>query len=159
LDTGSDLNILNKDIVPVQFWHKKKISAVGLGNIPTEISYDIPEAILYFRHHCLSLKILLANIPVACISETPFFAAVEPHGSTKLPNGRSGYFISIPSKFEKSKISVKMPFISFPRMSPMVYTIENKPLTIEELKDKRFGIRIKEQLSQNHIQQRILLLK
>jgi hypothetical protein len=57
LDTGSDLNLLNKDIIPVQFWHKTKISAVGLGNIPTEISYEIPEATLCFRHHCLSLKV------------------------------------------------------------------------------------------------------
>jgi hypothetical protein len=30
-----------------------------------------------------------------------------------------------------------MPFISFPRISPMVYTIENKTLRIEELKDKQ----------------------
>jgi hypothetical protein len=88
---------LNKDIIPIQFLHKTQMSAIGLGNVPTQISYEVPEAVLCFKHHCLSLKFLLTNIPIACILETPFFAAVEPHGSTKLSNRTSGYFISIPS--------------------------------------------------------------
>jgi hypothetical protein len=41
----------------------------------------------------------------------------------------------------------------------MVQTIKNKILKIEELKGQQSGIRIREQLSQNQIQQKILLLK
>lgn len=35
LDTVSDLNLLNKEIILVNFWQKTQASAVGLGNIPT----------------------------------------------------------------------------------------------------------------------------
>ena len=41
----------------------------------------------------------------------------------------------------------------------MVKTIKNKILKIEELKGQQSGIRIKEQLNQSQIQQKILLLK
>ena len=56
LDTGSDLNLLNKEIILVQFWHKTQQSAISLGNQPSQLLYEIPEATLCFQHYCLSLK-------------------------------------------------------------------------------------------------------
>lgn len=159
LDTVSDLNLLNKEIILVNFWQKTQASAVGLGNIPTEISFQIPEATLCFKQYCLHLKFLLADIPTACILGTPFLAAIEPHGSTMLANNRPGYFISIPSVSKDKKVTINLPFVSVPRISNMVQTIKNKILKIEELKGQQSGIRIREQLSQNQIQQKILLLK
>lgn len=35
MDTGSNLNLLDKDIIPTKFWQKTQMSAVGLGNKPT----------------------------------------------------------------------------------------------------------------------------
>jgi hypothetical protein len=70
---------------------------------------------------------------------------------------KPGYFISIPS--QKGKIIVKLPFVSTPRTSDMVQTIRSKSLKIEELKEFQTGIRIKEQLGKEAIQQKILLLK
>lgn len=102
---------------------------------------------------------MLANIQVACILGTPFFVAVEPHGSTKLPDQKSGYFISIPSASKDSKIKVKLPFVSTPRPSSMVYTIQSKTLKIEELKSKQSALRISDQLSQSHIQQKIQMFR
>ena len=136
LDTGSDLNILNKEIIPIQFWHKTQQSAIGLGNQPTQLLYEIPEATLCFQHYCLSLKFLLIEIPVACILGTPFFVVVEPHGSARLPNKSPGYFISIPSPTKTSKISIQLPFVSIPRISSHIHTVQKKVLKIEELKGK-----------------------
>jgi hypothetical protein len=59
LDTGYDLNLLNKEIILVQFWQKTHQSAIGLGNQPTQLLYEIPKETLCFQHHCLSLKFLL----------------------------------------------------------------------------------------------------
>lgn len=151
MDTRSDLNLLDKDIIPTKFWQKTQMSAIGLGNKPTQFSYEIPEEILCFKHHCLSLRFLLANIQVACILGTPFFAAVEPHGSTKFRDQKSGYFINIPSASRDSKIKVKLPIVSTPRSSSMVYKIQSKTLKIEELKSKQSALRISDQLSQSHI--------
>jgi len=49
LDTGYDLNLLNKDIIPLAFWQKYQASVVGLKNIPTKISFQVPEAIFSFK--------------------------------------------------------------------------------------------------------------
>jgi hypothetical protein len=76
-----------------------------------------------------------------------------------LANNRPGYFISIPSVSKDKKVTINLPFVSVPRISNMVQTIKNKILKIEELKGQQSGIRIREQLSQNQIQQKILLLK
>jgi hypothetical protein len=76
-----------------------------------------------------------------------------------LPNGTSGYFISIPSPTKGSKISVQLPFVSSPRISSLVYTVQSKTLKIEELKNKQSELRIIDQLNQSQIQQKILKLK
>jgi hypothetical protein len=77
IDTGSDLNLLHKDIIHVSLWQKTQAIVVGLGNIPNKISFQIPEAILCFQDYCLKLKFLLADIPIVCILGTPFLAVVS----------------------------------------------------------------------------------
>jgi hypothetical protein len=157
IDTGSDLNMLHKDIIPVSLWQKTQALVVGLGNIPNDISFQIPEAILCFQDYCLKLKFLLADIPIACILGTPFLAAVAPHGSTMVTPDKPGYFISIPSP--KGKVMIKLPFVSTPRVSDMVQLTIRKSLKIEELKTFQSGVRIKDQLKQKQIQEKISLLQ
>jgi hypothetical protein len=72
-------------------------------------------------------------------------------------NDKPRYFINIPS--QKGKVIIKLPFVSTPRTSDMVQTIRNKSLKIEELKEFQSGLRIKEQLDKEAVQQKILLLK
>jgi len=95
IDTGSDLNMLNKHVIPVSLWEKTQAMVVGLGNIPNDISFQVLEAVLCFQDFYLKMKFLLADIPVACIIDTPFLAAVSPHGSTMLTPEKPGYFITI----------------------------------------------------------------
>jgi hypothetical protein len=49
IDTGSDLNLLNKHVIPVSLWEKTQVIATGLGNIVNNISFHIPEATLCFQ--------------------------------------------------------------------------------------------------------------
>lgn len=55
LDTGSDLNLLNKHVIPVAYWEKTNLIVSGLGNILTKISYCIPKSTLCFNSYCLDL--------------------------------------------------------------------------------------------------------
>lgn len=142
IDTRSDLNLLHKEIILVSLWQKTQVIAVGLGNIPNEISFQIPEAILCFQDYCLKLKFFLADIPIACILGTPFLANVSPHGCTMVTKDNPGYFISIPS--QKGKVIIKLPFVFTPRTFDMVQMIQSKTLKIEELKEFQSGVRIKE---------------
>jgi hypothetical protein len=70
IDTGSDLNLLNKHVIPVSLWEKTDLTVTGLGNVLNTISFYIPEATYVFK--VLLKKILLAEIPVACVLGTPF---------------------------------------------------------------------------------------
>ena len=116
------------------FLYGKKTQAmvVGLGNIPNDISFQIPEAILCFQEYCLMMKFLLAEIPLACILGTPFLATVSPHGSTMVTPEKPGYFITIPSP--QGKVIVKLPFVSTPRISDVVQLTFRKNETLKELK-------------------------
>jgi hypothetical protein len=108
IDTGSDLNLLNKHVIPVSLWEKTELTVTGLGNILNTISFFIPEAILCFQKFCLKMKFFLAEIPVACVLGTPFLAAVSPHGSTKITPDQEGYFIT----FQKAKSKASIYFYS-----------------------------------------------
>jgi len=82
IDTGSDLNMLNKHVIPVSLWEKIELTVTGLGIVLNTISFYIPEATLCFQQFCLKMKFFLAEIPVACVLGTPFLAVISPHGST-----------------------------------------------------------------------------
>jgi hypothetical protein len=90
IDSGSDLNILHKDIIPSIYWNKTDHSVIGLGNKSIQMNYEIPKATMCFRDYCLDLKFLLSEIPIACILGTPFLEAIEPHGSERTPEGKQG---------------------------------------------------------------------
>jgi hypothetical protein len=97
LDTGSDMNLVHKDLIPHKYWFPSSYSAIGLGNISTDMDFEIPRGILLFDEYALGMKFLLTELPVDCILGTPFLSAVEPHGSCKNSKGDPGYFITLPS--------------------------------------------------------------
>lgn len=123
---------------------------VGLGNIPNDISFQIPEAILCFQDYCLNLKFLLADIPVACILGTPFFSTVSPHGFTMVTPENPGYFITVPSP--QGRVTIKLPFVSTPRISDAIQLSLRKNEKIKELKQFQTEIRIRDQLTREDIQ-------
>ena len=77
---------------------------------------------------------------------TPFLVAVEPHGSRRIPNGKAGFFVTIPSMKTRggnTKITrvrkVILPYLSTPRLSTMVYlalNIQQNEDKIKELKNQ-----------------------
>ena len=80
LDTGSDMNLLNQNRIPCKYWLPSKYYAVGLGNVSTDISFEIPKALIWFEQFSLGMKFFLVDLPVDCVLGTPFLAVVEPHG-------------------------------------------------------------------------------
>lgn len=146
IDTGSDLNLLNKNVIPVSLWDKTKLTVTGLGNILNDISFFIPKATLCFQKFCLDMKFYLAEIPVACVLGTHFLAAVSPHGSTQISSEQQGYFISSP----EGKV-IKLPFISTPHCTDFVEINLLKGKRIFELKSLQGILRIDEQLNRPNI--------
>jgi hypothetical protein len=98
LDTGSDLNLLNKNVIPVAYWQKTSLNVSGLGNVLTNISHCVPKATLCLEIFCMDIKFYLAEIPSACILGTPFLCSVSPHGSTQITPTQAGYFITVQEK-------------------------------------------------------------
>ena len=96
-----------------------------------------------------------------CILGNVFLAAVEPHGSLRLKGGKAVYFISIPtSKGTRKKI--ELPYISHPRISIMVHTVQDLDRVearLPDLKDLKSTLRIEEQLKSPEINTRIGELK
>ena len=77
---------------------------------------------------------------------------VEPHGSKKLPNGKSRYFITI------ARRKIVLPFVSVPKLSTMVQMSQNlieKEKNIQELQRMKSNQRIDQQLKELKIQYRI----
>jgi hypothetical protein len=70
--------MLNKHVIPVSLWEKTQAMVVGLGNIPNDISFQIPEAVLCFQDFCLKLKFLLADIP-CCLYPWHSFSLQQYH--------------------------------------------------------------------------------
>lgn len=97
LDTDSDLNLLNKNVISVSLWEKTDLTVTGLGNILNNISFYIPHATVCFEHFCLNVKFFLAEIPVACILGTPFLAVVSPHGSTQISSNHKNHKLPLES--------------------------------------------------------------
>eukprot|EP00253_Pinus_taeda_P016382 PITA_16382 len=87
--------------------------------------------------------------------------AVEPHGSIRLKGGKVGYFISVPtSKGTRKKI--ELPYISNPRISTMVQTVQNLDRVearLLDLKDLKSTLRIEEQLKLPQMRSKIEELK
>ena len=142
IDSGADVNILNSKIIPEKYWLKSFRQVIGLGN--KDLLYEVSQASIYFKEHCIKLKFVVANIPIDCILGNVFLVIVEPHGSARLKNGKVGYFISIPSSNGKLQ-TIKLPFISTPRVSTMVQAmqqIEKAKNKLEELKELKTTMKI-----------------
>lgn len=112
IDTGSDLNILHKDLIPANYWLSSFGSTVGLGNKDTTFQFEVPRGILQIEDYALGMKFQILDIPVDCILGTSFLSAVEPHGSCICPNQKDGYFITLPSINGNPPKMIELPFIS-----------------------------------------------
>ena len=94
------------------------------------------------------MKFVVADIPIECILGNVFLATVEPHGSTRLNNNKVGYFITVPTS-DGSLKQIKFPYISTPRVSTMVHTmeaLEKASNKLTELKYLKTSMNIGEQL-------------
>jgi len=69
IDSGSDLNLLNKDVIPSIYWHKMNHYVICLGNKTNPMNYEIPKATLCLYRHCLDMKFLLSYISIATFYE------------------------------------------------------------------------------------------
>ena len=87
IDTGANINVLNKKIIPAKYWISAKREVTGLGK--QELKYEIPKATIFFHHYCMNVKFTIGNMPIDYILGTPFLEVVEPNGSTRLENGES----------------------------------------------------------------------
>ena len=72
---------------------------------------------------CIKLKFAVADIPVDCILGNIFLVAVEPHGSFRTKKDKGGYFITLPTSSNGPR-KIKLPYVSAPRVSTMVQTME-----------------------------------
>ena len=79
------MNLVNKSLIPAKYWIPSNYSAIGLGNVNTNMYYEIPKAIFLFDEYALGMKYLLTDLPVHCILGTPFLSIVEPHGYYQSP--------------------------------------------------------------------------
>ena len=67
LDTGSDMNLVHKDLIPHKYWFPSSYSAIGMGNVSIEMDFEIPKGILLFDEYALGMKFLLSELPIDCI--------------------------------------------------------------------------------------------
>lgn len=94
-----------------------------MGKQENNFQYEVPKATLYLENYYINFQFAVGGIPVDCILGNPFLAAVEPHGSARLDDDRSGYFISIPNQQEYLQ-AIPLPFVSTPRISTMVQAMQ-----------------------------------
>jgi hypothetical protein len=50
IDTGSDLNLLNKHVIPVSLWEKTELTVTGLGNVLNNISFLFQKQLYAFKN-------------------------------------------------------------------------------------------------------------
>lgn len=112
LDTGSDMNLVHKDLIPSKYWLPSNYSAIGLGNVNNDMNFEIPKGILLFDEYALGMKYLLTDLPMDCILGTPFLSAVEPHGSYQNDASEPRYFITLSSINGYPPKRKELPFIS-----------------------------------------------
>ena len=53
LDTGSDMNLLNKNLIPCKYWLPSNYYAIGLGNVSTDFDFEVPKGVLWFDQYAL----------------------------------------------------------------------------------------------------------
>ena len=61
------MNLIHKDLIPSKYWFPSNFLAIGLGNISTNMDYEIPKGVLLFGDYALGMRFLLSDLPVDCI--------------------------------------------------------------------------------------------
>jgi hypothetical protein len=97
LDTISDMNLLNQDLIPSKYWLPSKYSYVGLKNVSTNISFEVSKALIWFDQCSLGMKFLLIDLLVDCVLGTPFLVVFESHGLERTSLGHPTYYLTTPS--------------------------------------------------------------
>jgi hypothetical protein len=121
IDTGSDINLLDKNKIPAKYWAPSFGSAIGLGNKDTDFQYEVSKGILLLEDYGLGMRFHISDLPVDCILGSPFLSAVEPHGSCLCSKDQSGYFITMPKFKDNPAKRIEFPFISDRHMQIAYY--------------------------------------
>jgi len=68
------MNLVHKDLIPAKYWLPSNYSSIGLGNVNTDMNYEIPKGILLFDDYALGMKYLITELPIECILGTTFLS-------------------------------------------------------------------------------------
>lgn len=121
IDTGSDINLLDKNKIPAKYWAPSFGSTIGLGNKDTDFQYEVPKGILLLEDYGLGMRFHISDLPIDCILGSPFLSAVEPHGSCLCRKDQPGYFITMPNFRNIPAKRIEFPFISDSHMHIAYY--------------------------------------
>ena len=116
IDSGADINILSKKIIPSRYWTTAKRKVLGLGK--KNLEFEVSKAAVCFNSKCVKLSFAIVDIPVDCILGNIFLAAVEPHGSVRFPDKSAGMFITVSGE------RIEIPYVSNTRVSTMVQAMQ-----------------------------------
>jgi hypothetical protein len=56
IDTGSDVNLLHKDLIPAKYWAPSFGAATGLGNKDTSFKYEVPRGNILLEDYALGMR-------------------------------------------------------------------------------------------------------
>jgi hypothetical protein len=76
IDTGSDINILKKEKIPVHLWETSYGCVTGLGNNDLNLKYEVSKARILIGQYEIGMRFYVADAPVDCILGTPFLSTV-----------------------------------------------------------------------------------
>lgn len=121
------------------------------------LKYEVPKASICFENHIINLKFVVADILVDYILGNIFLATIELHRLTRLKDNKAGYFIYVPNSKGTTK-RIEFPYISNPRVSTMVQTVQNLDKVearLADLKDLKCTLRVEEQLKDPQVKRKI----
>lgn len=84
LDSGSDLNCIRKDLVPVNLWRKSGEQAKSAGGQRLDVSLQVHKVHVCYQRLCLLFDfVILDNLDYDLLLGTPFLSTISPFTSTK----------------------------------------------------------------------------
>ena len=84
LDSGSDLNCIRKDLVPVNLWRKSGEQAKSAGGQRLDVSLQVQKVHVCYQRLCLLFDFfLLDNLDYDLLLGTPFLSTISPFTYTK----------------------------------------------------------------------------
>jgi hypothetical protein len=111
VDTGSDINILKKEKIPIHLWETSYGCVTGLGNNDLKLKYEVSQARVLIGNYEIGMRFYVTDAPVDCVLGTPFLSTVTPHGSCNI-NGKPRYFFTMPAIQGHPCQKIELPFVS-----------------------------------------------